>query len=68
MSPLCRRGCTSSQRKISMQIDIHARWLGDENEKHLKALRKWAKRERKALAHYMIEATKEKMKRDGISP
>lgn len=51
-----------------MQLDIHANWRGSENEKFLKALRKWALKEGKALAHYMIEATKEKMKRDGIAP
>jgi hypothetical protein len=49
-----------------MQLDIHSRWIGTENEKALKALRKWAKKERRAISHYMIEATKQKMKDDGI--
>lgn len=51
-----------------MQLDIHARWKGKENEKYLKALRKFAEREGKYIGHYMIQATKEKMERDGISP
>lgn len=51
-----------------MQKDIHARWLGSENEKFLKALRKYCSKENKAMSHYMIEATKEKMIRDSISP
>ncbi len=51
-----------------IQTDIHARWKGDEDIKFLKALKKWSKREKKAVSHYMIQATKEKMIRDGISP
>ena len=51
-----------------MQKDIHARWLGAENERFLKALRKYCKKENKAMGHYMIEATKKKMKEEGISP
>lgn len=49
-----------------MQIDIHARWVGSENEKALKALRKWARKEKRPISHYVIEATKRQMKSDGI--
>lgn len=52
----------------NMQKDIHSRWLGSENEKFLKALRKHCLKENKAMSHYMIEATKEAMVRDGIAP
>lgn len=51
-----------------MQTDIHARWAGSDNEKHLRALRKWSKKEKRPISHYMIEATKLRMKQDGIIP
>lgn len=51
-----------------MQTDIHSNWKGSENERYLKSLRKHCKKENKAISHYMIEATKEKMLKNGISP
>lgn len=51
-----------------MQTDIHARWKGEDDVKFLKALKNWSKKQKKPLSHYMIQATKEKMIRDGIAP
>lgn len=51
-----------------MQLDIHSRWKGKTNEMFLEALRKHCKKEKIAISHYMIQATKAKMIKDGISP
>ena len=51
-----------------MTTDIHSRWKGEDDVEFLRALQKWAKKQKKAVSHYMIQATKEKMIRDGIAP
>jgi len=49
-----------------MQKEVHTRWIGIDNERSLKALRKHCKRLHKPMSHYMIEATKKQMIADGI--